>query len=174
MRTKPQTPAGPLHRALAWGLLLVLLAGYLRVFVICSGPHCESDLELVHSSSSCCASEHEMHHAPLGRVCDSADSAPGDHGECGREHGDHEQEGTDPLLSNAHVGCSDVSLSAAVGPLPSSVHFDLSALKRSTTLPRIRLDFAVAEVSRGARGTRPEPARSEQVGRLLATTILRI
>lgn len=157
----------------------MLLMGYLRVFVICSGPHCGGEVELVHSSAACCGAVHEDHDEAdcldLGSVDHSSPGLESSADECCGDEGDaHEERGDGPLLSAAHVGCSDAALSAAVGPLPKQVELILQALATRASLPRLALGSFVAGASRDSYGSRIEPPRNDQVESLLATTILRI
>jgi hypothetical protein len=167
-------------RATAWGLLLVLLVGYLRLFVVCDGPHCASAVEFVHSSSICCEAEHEEHAVVSLRDHSSIELASREHAGCGEAAGEHlEHLGSDapgaaPLLCFDHEGCSDAALSAGIGPLPKSIRFDPACEKLSAELLPSFLLLLHSEESSGIYGSKLEPPRREQISKLLATTILRV
>jgi hypothetical protein len=113
-------------RALAWAVLSLLAAAYLRVLVICSGPCCDAHVQVAFAERSCCA-EH------AGGCCASADvdvdasevereeprscCAHADHGAADAA-GDERAPRDAGELETAGSCCTSTPVELAYGPLP--------------------------------------------------------
>jgi hypothetical protein len=75
--------------AACW-ILLVILLGISRFFVVCTGPHCDGAIEFAHGDAACCEHDHD-------------EASPHDHG--------------DPVACGSH-GCIDLALGILTAPPP--------------------------------------------------------
>lgn len=135
-----------------WLAALIISLGVQRFVVICSGPHCESAIELVHDSYACC--DHER-----GEVHAATDEAvPSDHAATAGEQDD---------------GCTDITLDLGTGPVPHSTGLKIgpppaAESTDSTAPPRVQNGVvALLPPSTG-------PPRVDRTILLRATTVLLI
>ncbi|MBK9385543.1 MAG: hypothetical protein IPN34_12100 [Planctomycetes bacterium] len=122
----PRSPrnTSPL-RALAWTVLSLLAAGYLRVLVICSGPCCDAHVQLAFAERSCCADHPggccsvEM---PSSLAIEEAPEAPrsccAHAGSGGAEEEEEGAPGDAEQLESAGACCTSSPVELGYGPLP--------------------------------------------------------
>jgi hypothetical protein len=139
------SPVKSATRLAVWVVLLVLCLGTTRSLVICTGPHCEGRIEVLHAGGSCCEHAHDQ---------DADDS-----------HG--------PAISEGCGRCVDVALGIGVGPVPERLSLDEEApccwLPATSVVPRSP-DLHAVVLQPPATG----PPRTDQRTGLRASTLLLI
>lgn len=178
MRSRPKTSGTAKLQALAWLLLGLLAAGYLRLVVVCSGPCCPAHFTLAFAEKACCSSPVEE-----GGCCGERAPAPARPSCCCSPltHGDTGDVPAGPAEGErwhpTQPCCVSSPVELAFGPLPhASTAPAVELFELATREPRLarveRLQVAHTPRARYARGEDPPPlARRRDI---VTTTLLRI